>query len=71
MKMKKDFTQNINYVNENIEYLLKEHRDKYLLIFDSRFISAYDEYSTAASEGIRMFGMDGNFLVRYIPEDFL
>jgi hypothetical protein len=64
----KDLSKNVNFVNENRELLLESHRGKYLLVYDGELVDAYDSYANAATEGVRRYGMDGNFLVYQILE---
>lgn len=66
--VERDLKANLNYVIKNKESLLKEHRNKYLLINDEQVIDSFDTYDRAASEGIRQFGMDGNFLVHHLVD---
>jgi hypothetical protein len=59
----KDLKENVNFVEKNREELLKEHENKYLLVFQEKLVGAFDTYEKAAEEGVRLFGMDANFLV--------
>jgi len=62
----KDLKKNMEFVEKNREALLKEHLDKYLLVFEEKLVASYDTYELAANEGVRLFGMDANFLVYHL-----
>lgn len=64
----KDLKENINFVKKNREELLKEHENKYLLVFQEKLVGAFDSYEKAAEEGVRLFGMEANFLVYHLVE---
>ena len=64
----KDLKENINFVKKNKQELLKQHENKYLLVFEEKFVGAFDSYEKAAQEGVRLFGMDANFLVHHLVE---
>lgn len=64
----KDLKENMNFVKKNREELLKEHENKYLLVFQEKLVGAFDSYEKAAEEGVRLFGMDANFLVYHLAE---
>jgi hypothetical protein len=64
----KDLKANLDFVMKNKEELLKEHRNKYILIFEEKFIDAFDNYDKAAAEGVRLFGINANFLVFHLLE---
>ena len=64
----KDLKSNLDFVLNNRENLLKEHRNKYLLVFEEKFVDAFDDYEKAAAEGVRLFGIEGNFLVHQMVE---
>ena len=64
----KDLRENIDFVKRNREKLLREHENKYLLVFQEKLVGSFDTYEKAAEEGVRLFGMDANFLVFHIVE---
>ncbi|NQS99433.1 MAG: hypothetical protein HQ591_13370 [candidate division Zixibacteria bacterium] len=64
----KDLKSNLDFVLNNRENLLKEHRNKYLLVFEEKFVDAFDEYERAAAEGVRLFGIEADFFVHYLVE---
>ncbi len=59
----KDLSVDIAYVKKHKLELLKEYRDKFILVHEGGIISSFDTYAHAASEGVRLFGMNGDFLV--------
>jgi len=65
----KDLVQNTKYVDDNQEKLLGDHPNKFLLIYEGKLIDAFDNYETAASEGIRQFGSDAPFLVHHMVSE--
>lgn len=65
----KDLKKSLDFVNENKEKLLKEHHNKYLLVYEGELIDAFDTCDTTAGEGVRQFGKDGNFLVCHLLEE--
>jgi hypothetical protein len=64
----KDLSANIDFVNKNRNQLLKEHVNKFLLVYQEKLVGAFDSYEKAAEEGVRLFGIDANFLVYYLAE---
>lgn len=64
----KELKKNLDFVNENKESLLKEHKNKFILVFEEKLIGSYDSYERAAGEGVRLFGVDANFLVYHLVE---
>ena len=65
----KDLMKNVNFVKKNREELLKQHENKYLLVFQEKLVGAFDSYEKAAEEGVRLFGMDANFLVCHLVQE--
>ena len=62
----KDLKPNLDYINENIEQLRKEYLYKFVLVSDKKVIGSFDTYEAAAQEGIRQFGLNGEFLIQQI-----
>lgn len=65
----KDLKENVNFVKKNRDVLIKEHENKYLLVFQEKLVGAFDSYEKAAEEGVRLFGMEANFLVYHLVEN--
>jgi hypothetical protein len=59
----KDLKSNLDFVVKNKNRLIKEYRNKYILVFEKEVVGSFDTYEKAAEEGIRVYGMDANFLV--------
>ena len=66
--VEKDLKKNLNFVSENKESLLKEHKNKFILVFEEQLIDSYDTYEKAAKEGVRLYGIEANFLVYHLVE---
>ncbi|MFH1824839.1 MAG: hypothetical protein ABH873_06400 [Candidatus Firestonebacteria bacterium] len=64
----KNLKKNLDFVNKNKESLLKEHKDKFILVFEEKLVDSYDSYERAAEEGVRLYGLDANFLVYHLVE---
>jgi hypothetical protein len=64
----KDLKANLDFVSKNKESLLKEYKNKYVLIFEEKVVGSYDTYEGAAEEGVRSYGIDANFLVYHLIE---
>jgi len=64
----KDLQENIDFVKKSREELLREHEEKYLLVFQGKLVDSFDTYEKAAEEGVRLFGMEANFLVYHLVE---
>lgn len=64
----KDLQENIDFVKKSREELLREHEEKYLLVFQGKLVGSFDTYEKAAEEGVRLFGMEANFLVYHLVE---
>jgi len=64
----KDLKKNLDFVKGNRESLLKEHKNKFILVFEEQLVGSYDTYERAAEEGVRLYGLDANFLVFHLVE---
>jgi hypothetical protein len=64
----KDLRENIDFVKKNREELLREHEGKFLLVFQKKLVGSFDAYEKAAEEGVRLFGMEADFLVYHSVE---
>jgi hypothetical protein len=64
----KDLTANMQYVRDHRDELLDAHRNKFLLVFQGALFDSFDTYQKAVDEGIRRFGLDGDFLVHQMLE---
>jgi len=64
----KNLTKNLDFVKGNRESLLKDHKNKFILVFEEKLVGSYDTYERAAEEGVRLYGLDGNFLVYHLVE---
>lgn len=62
----KDLGQNIAFVEQDKAALLAEHWNKFLLVHEGKLQQSFDTYEKAAEEGVRLFGLDGNFLVHHL-----
>jgi hypothetical protein len=47
----KNLKENLEFISENKEHLLKEHKNKFLLVFKKKLVGSYDSYEQAAKEG--------------------
>lgn len=69
MKQENDeMKKNLAFVKENFDELLNLHRNKYVLISNQVVINSFDTYEAAVEEGVRLYGLEEKFLVRYISE---
>ena len=59
----KDLKADIEFVQKQKDELLKSHANKFLLIHKQKVVGSFDDYTHAASEGVRQYGTDGIFLV--------
>ena len=64
----KTIEENLEYVKKEFNKLLNLYRNKYILVHNQEVISSFDTYEAAADEGVRLYGIDGNFLVYYVAE---
>ncbi|MCK4421600.1 hypothetical protein KAW18_08020 [candidate division WOR-3 bacterium] len=64
----KDLKKNLDFVTKKRKTLLREHRNKFLLVFNEKLVDSYDTYERAAEEGVRLYGLDANFLVYHLVE---
>jgi Ni,Fe-hydrogenase I small subunit len=64
----KDLKANLEFVVTNKEHLLKEYNNKFILVFDGKVAGSYDTYEKAAEEGVRLYGLEANFLVYHLVE---
>jgi len=64
----KDLKANLAFVENNKDQLLKEYKNKYLLVFGEKVVGSFDTYENAAAEGVRAFGIEGKFLVYHLTE---
>jgi len=61
--VEKNLRAELQYVEDNRDKLISDHRGKYLLIRESDLVGSFDDYQGAAEEGVRLFGPEDNFLV--------
>jgi hypothetical protein len=64
----KHLKTNLEFVQKNKDQLLKEYKNKYLLVVGEKIVGSFDTYENAAAEGVRSFGIDGEFLVYHLTE---
>ncbi len=64
----KNLDVNLNFVNTNKETLLKEYKNKFLLVYEGKIIGSYDTYERAAEEGVRLYGIDADFLIYHLTD---
>lgn len=38
-------------------------------MYEEKIINSFDSYEKASEEGVRLFGIDGNFLIYYLTEN--
>ena len=60
--------ENYDYVQENLSYLLKLYRFKYILVHNKKVVGSFDTVSNAAREGVRNYGTKGDFLIEFISD---
>lgn len=60
--------KNREYVKQEFDKLLNIYPNKYILVHDQQIINSFDSYESAVEEGIKNFGIDGDFLVHFITE---
>ena len=65
----KDLKANLAFVENNKDQLMREYKNKYLLVFGEEVVGSFDAYENAAAEGVRSFGIEGNFLVYHLTEN--
>lgn len=65
----KDLKQNISFVEEKKDDLLKTYRNKFIIVFNREVVGSYDTYEAAAKEAIRMYGIEAPFLVHHLMEE--
>lgn len=61
-------SQSKKFVQENFEALLDRYRNKYILVYDGVVVGSFDNYETAAEEGIRNYGLDSGFLIQFMTD---
>jgi hypothetical protein len=64
----KHLKANLEFVQKNKDQLLKEYKNKHLLVVGEKIVGSFDTYENAAAEGVRSFGIDGEFLVYHLTE---
>jgi len=62
----KDLQANLDFVQANNDELIKNYLNKFILVYNNGVVGSFDTYEAAAQEGIRLFGLKGNFLVNQI-----
>lgn len=65
----KDLKQNISFVEEKKDDLLKTYRNKFIIIFNQEVVGSYDTYELAAKEAIRIYGIEDPFLIHHLMEE--
>jgi len=64
----KQLKKDLDFVKKHKAALLKEYADKFILVHARKLAGSYDSYEKAAEEGVRLFGVDGDFLVYHLVE---
>jgi formyltetrahydrofolate hydrolase len=64
----KNLKANLDFVNAHKEALLKEYRNKYILVFEQKVVESFDTYEKAAEEGVRLYGIEAHFLVYHLVD---
>jgi hypothetical protein len=62
-------TKNLNFVNSNIDKLLNLYRNKFILVHNEEVVGSFDNYENAAEEGVKNYGIEGDFLVYQITQE--
>lgn len=65
----RDLKKNIDFVDKNKVSLLREHKNKFILVFEEKLVDSFDSYERAAEEGVRLYGVDANFTVYHLLEE--
>ena len=65
----KDLKANYDFAIKNKDRLLKNYKDKFILVFEEKVVGSYDTYAKAAQEGVRSYGLEANFLVYHLVEE--
>jgi hypothetical protein len=60
--------ENVEFVRKNRNTLLREHGNKFLLVYEGALVGSFDTYETAAAEGVRRYGLQADFLVYHMLE---
>jgi len=61
--------KNLKYVKANLDSLINLHKNKYVLVYDEKIVGSFDTYESAANEGVKSYGIGGDFLVYYVTEE--
>ena len=65
--MAKPLDVELKTLQKHQEELEREHAGKFVLIHGNEVIGTYDEFETAADEGLRLFG-ESPFLIRQLAQ---
>lgn len=66
--MAKPLEKELRTLERERKRLEREHLGKFVLIHADEVVETYDDFQTAAHEGLRLFGSDP-FLIRQIGKD--
>lgn len=56
------------FVRENFDKLLNLYRNKYILVYNNEVVGSFDNYETAAEEGIRTYGLNSGFFIQLMSD---
>jgi len=65
----KSLDLNYKFVIENMEKLLENFNNKFILVHNRKVINSFDTYGNALEEGIRLFGLNKGFLIHHVIEE--
>lgn len=60
--------ENFEFVKNNFSALLSIYRYKHVLVHDKKVFGSFDTFAKAAQEGVKTYGIKGDFLVEFISD---
>ncbi len=66
--VEKNLERNLDFIESKKGELLKYYKNKFLLVYEGELIGTYDDYASAAAEGIRTYGISADFLVHHLVD---
>ena len=66
----KNLSKERDFVKTKRDDLLRDYANKYLLVSGEQVMGSFDTYEAAATEGVRLFTAEGQFLVQHmVPQE--
>ena len=64
----KNLRPSLKYVEDHKDQLLKNYRNKYVVVYEQEVVGSFDSYEAAADEALRLYGAEGHILIYHVVD---